>query len=151
MQIEPANVHDLDAVVLLLTAQFAEHQIRLPPAALTEAVRVLLVDGGRGVILLAREPEPVGVAVLAYTWTLEHAGLVAWLDELFVVPERRGHGVGRALLRKALDIAKLRGCRAVELEVEKEHTRASHLYEREGFRMLPRQRWSIPVLPVTAP
>jgi hypothetical protein len=27
--------------------------------------------------MVAHDPEPIGVAVLAYTWTLEHGGLVA--------------------------------------------------------------------------
>src|SRR5579872_5729184 len=50
-------------------------------------------------------PVPVGLAYLAYTWTLEHGGQSAWLDELYVVPGERSRGVGTALLRAALDHA----------------------------------------------
>jgi GNAT superfamily N-acetyltransferase len=81
------------------------------------------------------------VAVLAFAWALEHGGLVAWLDELFVVPERRGGGMGRELLRRALEVARERGCRAVDLEVDSEHARAERLYERERFASLSRKRW----------
>jgi GNAT superfamily N-acetyltransferase len=39
----------------------------------------------------------------------------ATLDDLYVVPERRGRGLGRALLRAALDAARERGAASFEL------------------------------------
>lgn len=142
MRIEMAQARDSNAVVDLLGEQFREHGIDLGLEPLTEAVLGLLSDATRGAILLAHDFEPVGVAVLAYTWTLEHGGLVAWLDELFVVPDHRARGIGRALLRRALEVAWQNGCRAVELEVGAEHARAEHLYQREGFVALARRRWA---------
>lgn len=126
----------------LLGVQFQEHGIDLPPEALRAAVLGLLADPSRGAVLVAYDPDPIGVAVLAYTWTLEHGGRVAWLDELFVAAHHRDRGVGRAMLRRALQIAAAAGCRAVDLEVDTEHERAEHLYEREGFRRLSRRRWA---------
>jgi GNAT superfamily N-acetyltransferase len=76
------------------------------------------------------------------TRRLEHGGLVAWLDELFVLPEHRGRGIGRALLRRALEVANEKGCRALDLEVDFEHAQAERLYRREGFVSLPRGRWA---------
>jgi len=142
MRVRPAHIDDLEEVVRLLAAQFLEHDIALDAPELREGVRGLLADAGRGAVLLADDPDPVGVAVLAYTWTLEHGGLVAWLDELFVVPHHRGRGTGRALLLRALEVARDHGCRAVDLEVDAEHTRAERLYQREGFAVLPRKRWA---------
>jgi GNAT superfamily N-acetyltransferase len=144
MRIAMAQTADTNAVVTLLAEQFREHGIGLGAEKLGEAVRGLVSDPARGAVVLARAsaPEPVGVAVLAYTWTLEHGGLVAWLDELFVAPAFRGRGIGRALLLRALDVARENGCRAVELEVDSDHGRAEHLYQREGFAMLARKRWA---------
>jgi GNAT superfamily N-acetyltransferase len=142
MRIHQATIDTLDDVVRLLGAQFDEHRIALNVSALTQAVHGLVSGEGRGVALTAHDPNPIGVAVLAYTWTLEHGGLVAWLDELYVVPEHRGRGVGRALLRRALDIAKDGGCHAVDLEVDSDHARAEHLYGRAGFTVLARRRWT---------
>ena len=68
-------------VVTLVRSQFEEHEIALTGDALSEAVRVLLTDRLRGAVFLASDPDPIGVAVAAFTWTLEHGGLVAWLDE----------------------------------------------------------------------
>jgi GNAT superfamily N-acetyltransferase len=142
MRIEAANIQTLDAVVTLVRSQFEEHEIELTGDTLSEAVRGLLTDRLRGAVFLASDPDPIGVAVAAFTWTLEHGGLVAWLDELFVVPAHRGRGVGRELLLHVLDAAREAGCRAVELEVDAEHARAEHLYRREGFAPLSRRRWS---------
>lgn len=87
----------------------------------------------------------MGVAILATTWTVEHGGLVAWLDELYVVPERRGLGIGQSLLSHAVAEAKALGCLAVELEVDEAHARAENLYARNGFGRLPRRRWALPL------
>jgi GNAT superfamily N-acetyltransferase len=142
MRIRLARAEDLDAAVKLLAAQFGDHEIALDASELVEGVRGLIFDPGRGAVLVAGDPDPLGVAVLAYTWTLEHGGLVAWLDELFVVREHRGRGTGRSLLLRAVEVARESGCRAVELEVDREHVRAERLYQREGFVLLPRRRWA---------
>src|SRR5215472_1088667 len=98
----------------------------------------------RGALLLALEgDERVGLAALSYTWTLEHGGLVAWLDELYVLPRCRGRGLGTALLHAAQNVAKMAGCAALELEVEATHRRAENLYQRAGFEPLPRARWAL--------
>jgi GNAT superfamily N-acetyltransferase len=142
MRIEMAQAEDLNAVVALLAEQFREHRIDLDGEHLAEAVMGLFSDASRGAVLLGYDPEPVGVAVLAYTWTLEHGGQAAWLDELFVLPMHRGCGIGRALLQRGLEVAKERGCRAVDLEVDADHARAERLYQREGFASLSRRRWA---------
>lgn len=142
MRIEQAQKFDLNAVIALLANQFREHAIALERDQISEAVLGLLSDPARGAILLAHDPDPVGVASLAFTWTLEHGGWVAWLDELFVVPDRRGCGIGRSLLLRAIETARNRGCRAIDLEVDADHSRAERLYQREGFVALARRRWA---------
>ena len=82
------------------------------------------------------------MAALAYLWSLEHGGRVAWLDEIFVLPAHRGRGIGRLLLRVALVVAQKAGCRVAQLEVVQGHERAEHLYRREGFASVARRRWN---------
>ncbi|HEU4536646.1 MAG TPA: GNAT family N-acetyltransferase [Polyangiaceae bacterium] len=143
--IEPLAPADRGAAVALLAAQFAEHAIALDEARLVDALAGLVDSPGRGAVLLARvEAQPVGLAALTYTWSLERGGLVAWLDELYVVPARRGAGLGRALLDRAVTHALAQGCLALELEVDHGHARAERLYQRSGFVRLPRTRWVRP-------
>ncbi len=63
------------------------------------------------------------------------------MEELYVLPHYREQGCGEALLRAALQMARDRGCAAVDLEVEEVHQRAEHLYYRNGFLRLARTRW----------
>jgi GNAT superfamily N-acetyltransferase len=133
-------------VIALLTAQLEEHAIPLAPELLAAAVTGALVDDGRALILVARdEGTPVGVAYLSFQWTLERGGNVLWVEELYVLPDHRGQGIGTQLLRAALDVARARGCLAVELEVEASHSRAANLSARAGFRPLDRVHWTLPL------
>jgi len=140
MRIRRLNRRDCDAALPLLEAQYREHRIEMKGAPLRRALRGLF--GGKGIALLAWErAAPVGVAILSFSHQLERGGATAWLDELYVEPERRGRGVGRALLRRALREARKEGCESVHLEVVRGHDRAARLYVREGFQRLPRTRY----------
>ncbi len=151
-EIVRADASSVGGAVPLLLDQMRDHRISVDSEELTRAVRALVEIPVRGAVLLAKEREVarfvipeggvVGVAVLAYTWTIEHGGPCAWLDELYVLPSLRDRGIGRALLLRALETARGDGARAVDLEVDVEHERAERLYEREGFESLPRRRWA---------
>ena len=97
-------------------------------------------------LLVARDGDAVvGVAYVSFVWALEHGGLSAWLEELYVLPALRGQGVGGRLLDQVLALARARGCAAVDLEVEAEHARSASLYARAGFRAHARARWVRPL------
>jgi GNAT superfamily N-acetyltransferase len=124
----------------LLAAQLEEHDI--PTDSLDPALEGALSDPSRALVLLAEQDgQPIGVAYLAFTWTLEHGGKSAWLEELYVAPPYRGTGVGTTLLQAALSEATARGCLAMDLEVETAHARAANLYRRTGFHPHTRSRW----------
>lgn len=140
--LELALPSDRDAIIHLLAAQLAEHDIPLASSSLTHAVDGFFAEPRRGRILVARNDQIViGVAVLSYTWTLERGGQTCWLDELYVMPQWRSHGLGTALVRKAIEITTNDGCIAMELEVESSHERAANLYKREGFSVHSRTRY----------
>jgi GNAT superfamily N-acetyltransferase len=142
MNIERITKESVGHVLPLLEAQFVEHDIDMKGEALERSVRGLVDVPGRGIILAAREAErTVGVAVLSFTWSLEMGGLTSWLEELYVVPERRNGGLGTRLLHDAIAAAKNEGCGGVDLEVESDHARAERLYLREGFTRRTRNRF----------
>src|SRR5262245_17021296 len=101
--IEPARPGDSPAVVELLLAQLAEHHIDTPRAGVEAAVAGVHAGPSRGRLLVIRDgARLVGVAYISFIWALEHGGLSAWLEELYVVPECRGAGLGGALLDAVL-------------------------------------------------
>jgi GNAT superfamily N-acetyltransferase len=102
-----------------------------PPAQLAERIRLLL-DSGDTIVLLGGEG-PEGLAVLRFRLSIWSAGLECYLAELYVVPERRGFGLGRALMERAIEAARGRGANYMDLGTSETDTAARHLYESLGF------------------
>jgi GNAT superfamily N-acetyltransferase len=142
LQIQTAAAADLEPIIALLRTQLEEHDIVLTGEALRHATQGLIDDHRVGRLLTARlDGELVGVAVISFLWTLEHGGPTAWLDEVYVLPARRGAGIGRQLVEAAMQIARDSNCIALDLEVDAGHEAAERLYERMGFRRHRRVRW----------
>ncbi len=77
--------------------------------------------------------QPVGMGSCVVQPVLHHAGLVAEIQELYVVPEYRSQGIGQELLQNLLQFARSRGALLVEVSSSKRRTGAHRFYEREGF------------------
>jgi ribosomal protein S18 acetylase RimI-like enzyme len=75
----------------------------------------------------------VGAAVCFIGFSTFAARPLLNLHDLAVVPELRGRGIGRALLRAVEERARALGCCKLTLEVVQENTQARALYERFGF------------------
>ena len=73
----------------------------------------------------------VGSLTLA-TYTIP-TGLKAWIEDVVVDGDARGHGVGEALNRAALDEARRRGAKEVDLTSRPSREDANRLYVRLGF------------------
>src|SRR5205823_12536503 len=58
----------------------------------------------------------------------------AFVYDIWVAPEFRGRGIGKALVEWAAEWARSRGHRKIKLEVGEGNARARHVYEALGFR-----------------
>jgi GNAT superfamily N-acetyltransferase len=142
IQVEPATPHDREALHALFRAQYDEHGIEITDARVASGVDGVLSDARRGFVLVARDAgKVIGFAGMTFLWSFEHGGPAAWLEELYVVPERRAHGIGGALIEEAIHVARTRGCLAVDLEVAASHARAESLYLRHDFVRHSRARF----------
>jgi GNAT superfamily N-acetyltransferase len=101
------------------------------PAVLTARLEQLLT-GELVFALLAGEPA-VGLALLTLRPNVWYDEPVALLDELYVIPDRRGQGIGTQLLRAAEHECLRRGARLLEINVDGEDTGARRFYERHGY------------------
>lgn len=90
-----------------------------------------------GIWIIEVGGKAAGYAVLCLGWSLEWRGMDAFLDELFVVPEWRCHGVGAKTVDFVSATAKELGARALHLEAHHSNPRAAALYERIGFTRHP--------------
>jgi GNAT superfamily N-acetyltransferase len=141
-----ATPADAPRVVALLVAQLREHDIPTPRDHVARMVALVTSDPTRGFVLIAElEGAACGVAYVSFAAPLEHAGVVAWLEELYVAPAQRNQGVGKKLVEDVAARAEGRGCVSVDLEVEAGHARAGHLYARQGYRRMTRTHWVLPL------
>ena len=124
-----------DAVVVArLLAEFRDHLGRdwPPDAAIRAAIeRLILRDDTE--YLLGGEPA-MGVVQLRYRYGIWWDAEDCALEDLFVRAEARGSGLGRALVEAAIERARERGCRRIELDTGEENAPALALYRSLGFR-----------------
>jgi ribosomal protein S18 acetylase RimI-like enzyme len=90
------------------------------------------IDAGEATFLLAGAG-PDGFAQIRFRPSLYSGALDAYLEELYVVPARRGTGLGRALLDAAMDAARDQGATHMDLGTSEDDTAARGLYESAGF------------------
>jgi GNAT superfamily N-acetyltransferase len=74
----------------------------------------------------------IGFSTVYFTFTSTRVCEVAVLNDLFVTPERRGAGVGRALIEHAFALARSEGIRFVRWLTEASNTSAQQLYRHYG-------------------
>ncbi len=138
---EPSRIaesSDSEEVADLLDRFQAEFDEYTPgPAVLAPRVREHIA-GGLSVFLLAGPPQ-VGVAQLRFREYLLTGTPICCLEELYVVPDRRGEGHGRMLMETALGVARERGATTMELGTAVDDTAARALYESLGFTNLEKQ------------
>lgn len=101
------------------------------PAVLAPRLERLL--SGRDVLALLVGDPAVGLALLTLRPNVWCEGSVALLDELYVVPAERNHGLGTALLKTAEEECRRRGAELLEINVDGEDTDARRFYERHGY------------------
>ena len=143
LEIRPARVEDVP-VILELIRELATYERAPDEVTATEEQLVDVLFGERPAaeVLLAFEGKsPVGFAVFFHnfsTW-LGRPGL--YLEDLFVKPEKRGKGYGRALLVDLAKIALDRGCGRMEWAVLDWNEPAIKFYHSLGAKAM--EEWTV--------
>lgn len=132
-----ASIHAL--IVALATYERAPHEVR---ASAADLERALFAEAPRAWALVAEEAGDVIGFALWYTtystWLGRHG---MWLEDLFVLPERRGHGVGKALLAELASICVHEGFGRLEWNVLDWNEPALAFYRSLGA--LPLDEWTV--------
>jgi RimJ/RimL family protein N-acetyltransferase len=77
--------------------------------------------------------EAAGYLLAVYVFSLEHLGLTAEVDELLVLEQYRGQGLGTCLLRTAEAAFCEAGCTNVSLQLSRCNDTARAFYHRQGY------------------
>jgi len=90
-------------------------------------------------LICRRGRRPVGFALYFYTYSTFLGRPSLYLEDLFVLPEERGRGAGKSLLRALAKIALARRCGRMEWTVLDWNTPSIRFYKRLGARL--RKEW----------
>lgn len=138
--VRSAGPEDLPTVARLL-GEFRDWWGKSEPAdeAIEADVR-RIHEGGDGEYLIAEDGtgEPAGVAQLRFRWSVWTSAPDCWLEDLYVRQSSRGEGIGRMLVDGAMEVARERGARRIELDVNADNEAALALYVASGFRIEPK-------------
>lgn len=141
LTIRPGTARDVPTILALIRGLADYERLRRECKATAAGVR----RHGFGrrpyfeTIIARRGGRPVGFALYFFTFSTFLAKPTLYLEDLFVRPDERGRGAGRALLAALARIAVRRGCGRLEWAVLDWNRPAIGFYERLGARF--RREW----------
>jgi GNAT superfamily N-acetyltransferase len=141
MRIETVGEAHLAALMPLMRAYCDFYDVHPGDADLEALARALIADPEHeGVQLIARseEGEPLGFATVYWSWQTLNAARAGVMNDLFVVPEARGQGVGRALIEECRRRCRERGATRLVWETAPDNETAQRLYRALDAR---EERW----------
>ncbi|HEX3845808.1 MAG TPA: GNAT family N-acetyltransferase [Steroidobacteraceae bacterium] len=135
MVIRPASAADLPAVAGLVERYWEFESIPgFDRAKVERLLGGLLAEPSRGACWVAdRDGRVLGYLLAVFMFSLEHGGLMAEIDEVFVSPAARSAGLGAALLSAAERELAARGLERLQLQLGPENSHARRFYERHAF------------------
>jgi GNAT superfamily N-acetyltransferase len=143
--IRPATPHDVPAI-LTMVRDLAEYERARDEATVTEAqLRTALFGENPAVFAHIAEDEDTGEAVGFALWFLNfstwHGSHGIYLEDLFVLPEHRGSGLGKALLTELAEECVRRGYTRLQWWVLNWNTPAIDFYRSVGA--VPMDEWTV--------
>jgi GNAT superfamily N-acetyltransferase len=126
-------------LLLSFIRKLAEYEKLLPHVTATEEVLRDSLFGNRRVaeaVFANVDDVPAGFALFFHNFSTFIGRPGIYLEDLFVDPEHRGLGIGKALLGYVEGVARERGCGRLEWAVLKWNQSAIDFYEKLGARPL---------------
>ena len=141
MRVWRADAAQAEAVARLI-AEFGEWWGKNPVGAVEVRASVeRIMASADGEFLLGAvddAAEAVGVCQVRFRWSVWKSAEDCWLEDLYVQEDARRSGLGRALVEAAVERARERGCKRIELDVNEDNAPALALYEACGFLLEPK-------------
>lgn len=137
-QFRPARHSDLEAIVALLADDAMSAGREAPDPPLAPAYRVafdeIAADPRQLPLVMEEGGRLVGYLQLSLIPGLAFRGMKRGLIEsVRIASDRRGAGLGAAFIAHAVELARVNGCRLIQLTSTNERTDAHRFYERLGF------------------
>ena len=99
----------------------------------------LLQNDEKGIaVLIKQDTITIGYIVVTFGFGLEH-GRNGMIDELFILPDYRGRGLGAKTLSNVESILKEKGIKAIHTEVETKNKHAMNFWIKNGYQSADRK------------
>lgn len=134
LRVEPIDAGELDALLPLIAAYQRFYDVEEIDDERNRAFfSRFLTPSDDGMLLGAwRGGDLLGYACLYWTFTSLVPAEIVLMNDLFVVPASRGHGVGRALIEASAAIARERGGHHLQWVTAPDNEIARRLYDSTG-------------------
>lgn len=130
--IDKANADELEPLVSLLTILFSiEQDFRPDESAQRRGLKLLLDNPDQGQIFVARHQDAGVVGMVSAQLVISTAvgAHSVWIEDMVVRDDFRGQGVGKALLEKAMQWAKVKGAGRIQLVADADNPAALGFYK----------------------
>lgn len=134
-----AGQADVPELAGLMRAFYAESGFELDEEQAAAGFRALLADARLGRVWLIEQGSgaAAGYVVVTFVFAMEYGGMAAVVDDLYMRPEARGEGLGKAALAATRRACEDLGLRAMRVEVGVDNLVAQAVYRSAGFEALP--------------
>jgi GNAT superfamily N-acetyltransferase len=135
VNVRPATPNDIPPLLALVRRYWEFQGIASFAALRVELVLQRLLEEPRlGAIWVAEsDARLIGYLIAVLVLSVEHQGLMAEIDEFFVLPEARSCGVGRQLLAAAETALAARGCVRLQLQLGVTNLAGRAFYQHRGY------------------
>ncbi len=141
--IRPATEEDVPLILSFVRELAGYERLSHEVSATEDLLRVHLFGETRSaeVVIGQHADEPAGFALFFHTFSTFLGRPGIYLEDLYVKPEFRGKGIGRAMLVYLAGLAKERGCGRLEWSVLDWNEPAIRLYT--GIGAVPMDEWTV--------
>lgn len=141
-QIRKATPKDTQTIFNLIYKLAVYEKLENDVITTVEELRINIFEKNYAEVLIAEEDEkPVGFALYFHNFSTFVGKPGIYLEDLFVEPEMRGKGYGKALLVELAKIAKERNCGRLEWAVLDWNTPSIEFYKSLGAK--PMDEWTV--------
>jgi GNAT superfamily N-acetyltransferase len=127
-----ANLTDISDLVSLLSVLFSiEKDFNPNNTKQQKGLKLLIQNRSNAAIYVARneESKAIGMVSVQLVISTSEGALSAWVEDMVIDANYRGHGIGKQLLQHALDWAKHQGATRAQLLVDTENVDAIGYYK----------------------
>jgi ribosomal protein S18 acetylase RimI-like enzyme len=130
----PAQNNDLPVLIPFIRQFYQHFNYPFHEAQKSDVLKNFIRNGSLGRLMLINHHDTtIGYVLIAFSFSLEFNGPIAFIDELFIEPAARQKGTGSHVLAQVESFCTGLGIQALRLETESSNERATALYIRSGY------------------